>query len=77
MLWDVVLWGGNLMAPPPPPPPPLYEPPAGGAVHGRDAVPAAAAQARGAGHGHDQGLQLHALLHQPHAGHAQEGGREA
>ena len=54
-----------------------YEPPAGGAVHGRDAVPAAAAQARGAGHGHDQGLQLHALLHQPHAGHAQEGGREA
>ena len=54
-----------------------YEPPAGGAVHGRDAVPAAAAQARGAGHGHDQGLQLHALLHQPHAGHAQGGGREA
>ena len=71
MLWDVVLWGGNLMAPP------LYEPPAGGAVHGRDAVPAAEAQARGAGHGHDQGLQLHALLHQPHAGHAQGGGREA
>ena len=55
--------GGNLMAPLPPPPLPLYEPPAGGAVHGRDAVPAAAAQARGAGHGHNQGLQLHAFLH--------------